>query len=322
MKRFFSDSSFWNQPVGPNPEIDPDSSRYIALLSGERGGPFKFNSRTWTVPVYEVDASTPLRAVRQRLRNPKSDSCSAWRDREKYWSHGPGFGEGVPIPDCANPDPEEDSHMAIVDWGRGLVWDMWGCRRRPDGEWESNTGMRYSVQGEGVWKTSDFAVKDGESVHFHGPGRASGVPVVAGLAMREEILAGSIRHKLAMATWHNAYKRFVFPASWTDGFRDDGLPEGALVQLDPSLDLSVYGLSPAALCIAKALQEYGMVNVDNAGANAIYVEQIGVHGLSWDGVLSDDEISRIPLSKYRVLKLGPATAAGCSWHREEQGFKP
>ncbi len=321
-RRFFSDSSFWNQPLGPAPEIDPRSERFIELLGGECGGPFKLNSKAWTIPLFEVDGRTPRRTVHQRMRNPNDMDVSSWGLREKYWSQSPGFGDAVPIPESANPDPEEDSHMAIVDWTRGEVWDMWGCRRRPDGEWESNTGMHYSAFGSGVWKTSDFNVKDGESIHFHGPGRACGVPIVAGLALRDEVLAGRIPHKLAMATWHNAYKQFVFPAVWTDGFRDDGLPEGAVVQLDPSVKPEDYGLSKAACAIARAMQEYGMVNVDNAGANAVFVEHIGVHGESWDGILDDGELRRIPLEKYRVLKLGDICRMGDVWHREEQGFKP
>ena len=61
--------------------------------------------------------------------------------------------------------------------------------------------------------------------------------------MREELLAGLVPHRVAMATWYNAHKQFVFPATWTDGFTPGGPLEGGVIQLDPALDLSQFGLS-------------------------------------------------------------------------------
>jgi hypothetical protein len=52
--------------------------------------------------------------------------------------------------------------------------------------------------------------------------------------------AGEIRHKIAAASRFCAYKEFVFPAAWTDGFTEGGIPEGTVIQLDPSLDLSKF----------------------------------------------------------------------------------
>ena len=83
------------------------------------------------------------------------------------------------------------------------------------------------------------------------------------------------------------------------------------MQLDPELDLSKYDLSPAASTLSRAMQIYGMVNVDNARGNAVYTEGLYGHpGWTWDGILSPDELKRIPLEKYRVLKLGPITCLG------------
>lgn len=312
MKRFFSADSFWNQPIGPKAATDPRSDDFLAHLAVDPGGPFWINCNEYAIPVYEVDAATPRHTIHQwELESHRRPG--RWSPREKYWSHGPGFGTDIPIPDNATPDPGTDAHLALVDWSRNLVWDMWAARRRPDGEWESRTGMVYAADGAGVWKTSDFNVRNGESIHFHGPGRAAGVPIVAGLAMRWELLAGRVEHKIAMATWHNAFQQFVAPATWTDGFEDGGLPEGAVMQLDPNLDLAAYGLSPAATALARAMQVYGMVNVDNARGNVVYTEGLYGHpGWTWDGILDPAEIQRIPLDKYRVLELGPITPMGDS----------
>jgi hypothetical protein len=306
MQRFFSDDSFWNTPIAPRAEADPRSAHLIEVLGqgGIVGQAFWFNINEYTIPVYEVEARTPRHTVRQIEVDRTAMATRRWGARATWFHHGPGFGQQVPIPDHAVPDPGSDHHMALVDWAAGTVWDLWMCRRRADGAWESHTGMVYSTRSIGVWQTTDFAVKDGESIHFHGPGRAAGVPIVAGLIMFDEVMAGEIRHKLAFATWHNAFKQFIAPATWTDGFCDDGIPEGAVMQLDPTLSPDDFQLSRAGRVIFRALQQYGMVNVDNARGNCIYGEGLYGHkDKTWHGVLDPYEFRQIPLKQYRVLTM-------------------
>src|SRR5476651_1192947 len=62
--RFFSDDSFWNQVIPKDAEVDPRTGRWIKLLESEPTGQgFLVNSTQWTIPVYEVDSSTPLKKV-------------------------------------------------------------------------------------------------------------------------------------------------------------------------------------------------------------------------------------------------------------------
>jgi hypothetical protein len=174
---------------------------------------------------------------------------------------------------------------------------MWGLRQNQDGSWTSKTGMKYPLDGEGVFRTEDFDIINGESVHFHGPSRASGVPAIAGLIMFDEVASGRIEHKLACATRFNAKQEFVFPATWTDGLVPGGIPEGAVIQLDPELDLDQFDLWPGELVVAKALQEYGMVVVDVAGGSPIYAEGLWGHPeKSWTAILRewDGGINSIP----------------------------
>ncbi len=188
---------------------------------------------------------------------------------------------------------------------------MWRAEKLDDGPWQSSTGMHYSIDGPGVFRTSDFDVENGDAIHYHGPGRASGVPIIAGLAMHYETTSGRIEHKLSFAARYNGYQRFTFPATWTDGRYVDGLPEGAVVQLDPDLDLDRFDLSEAARVICRALQEYGMVNVDGAGGTPIYVEGLyGHREPSWDGVLDEKELQQIPVQCLRVLKIDSLTPMG------------
>ncbi len=308
-KRLFADTSFWNQPLPENPEIHPMSDKWIEVLSHEPGGAyFGINTNRYTVPVYEVDENTPRHVI---LPRPVIDKFkivhgykNGWFESRDFYGHGPGFDDGVPIPAGALGDPQEDAHIVFIDWKANRVWDVWGLEII-DGKYHSFTGMTYPANGNGVFKTSDFDIKNGESIHCFGPGRAAGVPVVAGLIMYDEAMAGEINHKLAGATRFNAYQEFVYPATWTDGVLEGGIPEGSVIQLDPKLDLSKFDLTPQEKALAVAAQKYGIVIVDNAGGNVIYAE--GLYGYSpntWNGKLRGWEagIIGIPIQNYRVLK--------------------
>jgi hypothetical protein len=318
-KRFFSDTSYWNQPIGENPETDPRSDHFIGLLKREpTGNNFGINATKWTIPVYEADSTTPRIDIGYYYLSDQEKEN--WRTQRERFGHGPGFGKNVPLPPEATPDPEEDAHMAVVDWENKVAWDMWGLQKNEDGSWTSKTGMKYPLDGDGVFRTEDFDIMDGESVHFHGPSRASGVPAIAGLIMYDEVVSGKIEHKLSCATRFNAKQEFVFPASWTDGFIIGGIPEGAVIQLDPGLDLDRFDLWPGEVVVARALQEYGMVVVDAAGGSPIYAEGLWGHPeKSWTGILREWEggINSIPYENYRVLKLPETVKKGDARWRDQ-----
>lgn len=344
--RFFSDSSFWNQPLPANPEIDTASARWISILSKEPSGAFfGINTDKFTVPLYEADSTTPIQTVDLRpVAEPHLKVVhgynNQWFDTHNTYGHGPNYGQ-VPIAKDAVMDPKEDGHYAVVDWKKGLVWDCWGMKVI-DGKYYSFTGMVYEANGDGVFDELQLPIKNGESIHFYGPGRAAGVPIVAGLILYDEVKRGSIEHKLAIATRYNAYQEFVYPAIWTDGILKGGIPEGAIVQLDPALDLSVFDLTPEEKLVAQAAQRYGMVVVDEGGANAIYAQGLYESSpVNWKGKLRGWEkgkgITTIPLKHYRVLKCSDRIkrgglnseeldkhyfAAGSNPHNENKKSKP
>ncbi len=303
-RRFFSDESFWNQPIPSDAETDPDNGKWIAMLESEpTGNNIGINTTKWTIPIFEVDSTTPVYDVKLHYLSPRQKEN--WATQREHFGHGPGYSP-VPIPGEARPDPQEDAHIALIDRQRGLAWDAWGMRRLPDSTWESNTGMKYNLYGSGVFNTEDLGVENGESVHFHGPGRAAGVPVIAGLIMYNEVKAGEIRHKLAMACRYSALQEFVYPAAWTDGYTPGGIPEGAIIQLDPDLDLARFQLTEGEITVARALQKYGAVIVDVAQGNPLYAENLNYDSSrSWEGILRewDGGINSIPVSNYRVLRV-------------------
>lgn len=308
--RFFNDSSFWNQPIPANAETDPRTAGWIKLLETEPSGlNFKLNTENWTIPVYEVDQSTPLSKV--GLLFLTAEDKVHWHTTKEHFGHGKGF-DSVPIPHTASPDPQSDSHMALVDRSRELVWDMWALSKDPAGNWKSATGMKYPLDGSGIFNTKELGMNDGESVHFYGPSRAAGVPAIAGLILYDEVMEGEIRHKIAAASRFCAYKEFVYPAAWTDGFTEGGIPEGSTIQLDPKLDLARFSLTKEEVILCKAMQKYGMVLVDIAQGQAIYAEGLWGHpGKSWKDKLREvGGISQIPYSNYRVIKVENAVHQG------------
>lgn len=282
----FSPDSPWNVPIGPDPAIDPNSDTMIATLEASGGGGFWINLGDWTIPVYYADAHTPTYDV----------PCdNAWE------VCGAGFGEDVPIPNGATPDPADDAHMAVVNISRSLSWDMFRAKQQ-DGGWVVEWGYLFDLDGDGVQP-------DGI-----GSARASGFPLLAGLIRLEEIQRGYIDHALVMAYDAPRPGVYVYPASTAfDAHGDEhGIPMGGRLQLDPAIDVEALELSEAAKVIARALQEYG-VYVGDYAANSLVLYGEGLYGKpdqSWDGVLDENDLlGGISWTSFRVLELPPVKTA-------------
>ena len=305
VKRFFSDDSFWNQPIAKNVEVDARSSYWISLLerdpSGENIG---LNIHNYTIPIYEVNSKeVPFQKVQQTPHNIKNGKIHT------LYGHASEFDSlGIPIPDFVKAAAGNDKHLAIVDWEANRAWDMFLLEQLDDKSWTSATGMTYLLDGSGVFKHSDFDVKLNESIHGYGPGVAAGTPIIAGVIRYDEVMSGEIRHKLSGGLRFVAFQQYVFPASWTDGNFKGGIPEGATIQLDPNLDLSQFHLTKGELVVAKALQTYGFVVIDFSEGSTIRAEWLGgKKEKSWEGVLRGwsvpGGIKTIPVKHYRVLKV-------------------
>ncbi len=71
----------------------------------------------------------------------------------------------------------------------------------------------------------------------------SDISELGGLITPADIASGSINHALRYATTINA-PSFVSPANRSDGSTPGGIPDGEMMRLDPSLDLSQSSTSP------------------------------------------------------------------------------
>ncbi len=307
---FFSPDSFWNTPLPANPAIHADNARFLRFSSWSTSSPgVHINLKTWTIPLYAADAATPLRPIGRRIATELHGSQFLANSRPYLHpghpeGHHASFGPTIPIPAAAEPDGQTDAHLAIIDSERRQAWDMWAAHRTPAGDWEANTGISYSLDGPGVFDPADFAARNGESIHPYGPGRAVGVPIIAGLILHDELLAGRIEHKLAFACRASGLLAHHFPpAIWTDGGVPGGPPAGVVFQLDPALDLDALALSPGARVVARALQEYGAVLVDYADGFTLYGEGLwgDPRGRSWDGALTEEDLFGLDWKHFRYL---------------------
>ena len=281
--RIFNDNSPFNRPIAPDAPLHPESDAFVAALLERAKEGVVLASTEWTIPAYLARAETPRVDVRL---------TAAWSPFERLLS--------VPIPDGAQPDPQDDGHLTLIDREGGWVYDLWQARLTKDG-WEASWGNRISLASTGLYPTGMSA-------------RGSGFSSLAGLIWPHELAQGRIDHALIFSTLPNRAGVFVAPATESDGRPGDPstLPEGARLQLDPTLDLESLALDPWQRTIAQALQEYGMILADNASASVLFylvnAQSFGDLTLPYEieegiGLLEAFPIERLRLLDYEEIVL-------------------
>jgi hypothetical protein len=302
--KLFGPQSPWNRQLPADAPVHPHSRRLVEANLLPYAS-MQINMHRWTAPVYFVTPDTPAVDVECIYAKAHGDRPSFTGRDGKEWIIHTDRGvilRDVPIPPGAMPDTSialrpkvnADAHLCIVDPIRRLEWDFcWMAQR--DGQWFAGQGVMFDLDGDGVLP------------NYVGGARASGFPLTAGLIFRDEIAAGRIEHPLVFAYNPAGAAHVHPPASASDGPRpvdqhDWGIPEGALLQLDPQLDVESLGLDAAGLAIARAMQQYGMYLGDGAGNLVVYAEGLPfVEPSPWDGLMHIDSTRGIPLERLRVI---------------------
>jgi hypothetical protein len=301
--RPFSDASPWNTPIPASPAIDPNSPAMIAdwAISSVYGPHLDVNISGFSVPLFWADASTPKTLV-------SCDGAGYGFAVDKNKQNGTAM---IPIPAGAQPDPESDHHLLVIDRSTNLEWGLWNASNT-GGTWRCGMGASMDLLGTGVRPPITNA---GADWNFAQGPRACGFPLIAGLIRPDEILAGRIDHALVVAYPHIRSSFFTPPASTAQAAngqgaqRDRGIPCGGRIQLDPSIDVTTLGLSPAGVAIARALQQYGAYVGDYSGALDLYADNAPDAASQWSaGLLREDAVGGAPaklnLTWFRVLQLG------------------
>jgi hypothetical protein len=230
--RPFAARSAWNTPIPAHPKLAAGSAAEAAhLAAGVHADLYEFGT-----PVFQVPGGSGTRQDVGCLED---------------W--GPCLLKDVPMPDGARPSPGSDGSMIVVDAARRKVFDFWRMRRTGGG-WAASWGTANPLYGKG---------------DEHGGAVGAGFSGLAGLVRAFEIRQGRIDHALHFSTDNACAGRFAYPATKTDGASSaaDCVPEGARVQLDPSVDVAaIPGITPGERTVARAMQVYGAYNRDNGGA--------------------------------------------------------
>jgi len=285
--RPYDPASPWNTPIGSSPQIDPNSAVHVRAIS-DNGLPLTSDPDQYAIPVYHFDENTPRRTVNLSGYFSTYDGG----DNARVGQGSSPTIAGVPIPANAVQSAGSDGQIVFWDPKSGVEYCFWQFERDALGNYTATNGYRYHTRKGFLGRFADGRA-----------GRGAGTPYFAGLVRKWEIDQGRIDHALAFA-YDSPSAEFRYPASKSDGDGITGvdLPEGARLQLDPSMtdaDFTALGLSPAAKTIAKALQTYGMYTVDNSGSSKIYLEDRLTAG--WDQSITRNLVSAIPWSKFRVV---------------------
>ena len=292
--RPYLDTSFWNTPIGDTPSYDPHSAEMVATIGLDSEGRIYSTPDEYSYTVYFVDQTTP------RWDIPcVSYKCTIVTPEETIRTD---MLPDVPLPPGAKPAGGSDAAMLVIDKSTLKEYNLRGVQRTKDG-WRVKNGSVYNI----LW--------DGTPAQYGS--RGSGIPFYAGLVRPWEIRQGRIDHVITFSYTFPARDRCVFPATKTDGdsVMTYAIPEGAQLQLDPSLteqDFDDMGLERAGKIIARALQKYGMVLVNAAGRTKIYVENLADNPFAteqWsdpDLNLTAKSIANIPYTAFRVIALPEA----------------
>jgi hypothetical protein len=179
--------------------------------------------------------------------------------------------------------------------------------RKVNDSWQASWGNRIALDSIGVYPNGMSSL-------------GSGIAGAAGLIWPQELQIGIIQQKLVFTVPPQvcAAGGPVSPATESDGTSTgaDTIPEGAILQLDPSIDVddTSHGFTKLEKIIAKAMQDYGVIIGDvgssEFGVRAVsplsypnnpYIELTKSED-TWHGYIF---LRNISISNLRVLKLPP-----------------
>ncbi|MGZ6792339.1 MAG: hypothetical protein ACXVFV_05255 [Mycobacteriales bacterium] len=282
-RRLYADSSFWNQPVPPDPALDPDSAAVVRAAFADAGAHSHLaNDDDWGIPVVTADAASRSYDI----------ACLT------YSCDGPVRAQ---IPWTAQESRGDDGHLVVLGPGDREV-DMW--RASPDSGmrgWEA--GGRFVTTSSGSGQLCRPGDRCNGSV-------TSGFAQLGGVVRPEEIAQGHIDHALALSVPRTRSGAIACPATHTDATHDarDAVPIGARVQLDPAYDVAAQRWPEWLKVLAVALQRYGGYVVDTGGSLVVRGEATLNRGYdAWRlaGTPVAPRLDDLPWDRLRLLQLQP-----------------
>ncbi|MFI5909241.1 hypothetical protein [Dactylosporangium sp. NPDC051541] len=251
----FSPHGPWNTKLPRNVRLAANSAAVVENIRLDKVnnyGSWAVNTDEYSTPIYRVDRNTP----RQRW------TFSDCLDKPELAPVIADSLAAVPTPANLTPSRGTDAAVTIYQPSTDTYWDFWRAEQAPDGHWSACWGgqIEHYSRNPGI-----FANPLGAT--------ATGLPMGAFTIRIEELRRGYIDHAVNIATVRTRAGCHSWPAT-----RDDGNTEGADIacegqrfRLDPMFDVSTVR-SPVGRMIARAMQEYGAILTDKAGALVTYAE--------------------------------------------------
>jgi hypothetical protein len=226
----FPIDNVWNTPVDSLP-VHTSSDAYVASIGANTPLHPDFGSDpSYGIPYVVVSAGQPAVNVAFEY-DDESDA-------------GP-----YPIPPNPPIEAGGDRHMLIVEQGSCKLYELYAAEQI-DGKWHAGSGAIFDLRSNALrpdtWTSAD----------------AAGLPILPGLARRDEVLAGAIEHALRF-TAERTREEHIWPARHhaSDITDPNTPPIGQRFRLKASFDISRFPAYDQV--ILKALKQYGMILADN-----------------------------------------------------------
>ena len=178
--------------------------------------------------------------------------------------------------------------MLALRQGDCKLFELYAAERDGAG-WRAYSGAAWTLRSNALrperWTSAD----------------AAGLPILPGLARRDEADAGAINHALRI-TVPTTQKAYIHPAThWASSNTDpDQPPMGLRLRLKAGYDIS--GLRGQAKVVAQALKTYGAIVADNAGSPRVYVSRATDRGWNDEDL---NGIKQIPASALEAVVIEP-----------------
>jgi Ca-dependent carbohydrate-binding module xylan-binding len=281
----FAPISYENAVLPNDAPLDRNSAGAINDLLGMVASyPEVINTNSWTTRVYTVPSNQPtVKVINDNTGHPELN--------EAY--------SAVPLPTGAQPDPESDHHLTVWQPSTDKLWEFWGAYYDSSG----NLHARYGGRMCAVSTNPGHFVNAQTPCHQEAAwgATATSIPLLAGLIRYTEARALNIPHAIALAV-PKSNCQYRNPAQRTDGGCTPAvpyLPPGGRLRLPASVNVDALACSPLCRAIARAVQRYGFVIRDHAGAIALYGENTGA---DWNtSIPGGKSLSGFPWDKLQTL---------------------
>jgi hypothetical protein len=290
---FFPQADWLWSPIPASPTLDTDSAAMVTGLTGVGS-----KHQAWM-----ADAGVAI--INTQNVTPSVPRFKFQFKNVPLWGADPFTGYRVPVTTGTVIPTGTDGLMGVADPDSSQVFTVWQASLTQD-NWYGSWGGRADISGDGI-----------EQV---GGSRTNKVSPYAGVIRRREIAAKDIPHALMFYTNVCHTSQYRHPAQATDGTNSATgvapIPQGARIQLDPSLDLTaISGITQAERTIGKALQTYGAYCVGNvASASPVTMGFLFEYGGNpaaeyvTAGLTADYyDMTKIPWASLRVLKKWDGT---------------